>query len=306
MSDEDERNGREGREEERDDKMRRVKWELFDIRDDLKHELADIHDDLKDWIDDIEEEAADIKEELKDDLEDIMDERSSLLNEIGDIKGELELYGENARERIKESREKLNRLKEKIKKHEAKFDEKIRKKVEKAQSKAAKRINISVDPEMSEEWKDWAEGLGSSVSELVRKSMEFVKENIGNLSNLDSLGDRIEKSLKKSGIEDLGDKIEREFKKKGKQIKTKIHVEPTPKKDIERIKKRVRGLIKLQNSIPIEKLAQALSIPNEEAENLIYELVAEGVEGKLEEGVFEFTSNSEDVISKLYELIDKI
>jgi len=306
MSYDDEKKGRERKEEQKENKRERVKWELFDIRDDLKHELEDLHDDLKDWIDDIEEEAADIKEELKDDLEDILDERFSLLNEIGDIKGELEQYGANARERIEQSSDKLNRLKEKIKKHEAKFDEKIRKKVEKAHSKAAKRINISVDPEMSEEWRDWAEGLGSSVSELVRKSMEFVKENIGDLSNLESLGERIEKSLKKSGIEDLGDKIEREFKKKGKQIKTRIHLEPIPRKDIERIKKRVQGLIKLQNSIPIEKLAQALSIPNEEAENLIYELVAEGVEGKLEEGVFKFTGNSEDVISKLYELIDKI
>ncbi|GAH97864.1 unnamed protein product, partial [marine sediment metagenome] len=29
------------------------------------------------------------------------------------------------------------------------------------------------------EWRDWSEELGSSVSELIRKSMRFVKDNIG-------------------------------------------------------------------------------------------------------------------------------
>jgi hypothetical protein len=75
--------------------------------------------------------------------------------------------------------------------------------------------------------------------------------------------------------------------------------------DKERIKKRLQGLIKLQKSIPIEKLSQTLNIPKEEAENLIYELAAEGIEGELEEGVFKFTSTPEEVLSKLFELIDK-
>ena len=42
------------------------------------------------------------------------------------------------------------------------------------------------------------------------------------------------------------------------------------------------------------------------AENLVYELEADGIEGTLEEGVFKFTSPSEEVISKLDELIDKM
>ena len=179
--------------------------------------------------------------------------------------------------------------------------------------KAKKRINISVDPEMSEEWRDWAEGLGASVSELVRKSMKFVKNNIGDLKkleqwgrNMEKMGVGIEKAVKDSGIEKLGKRLEKEFGKKKGKGKAKVSIAVVQDTDKERIKKRVNGLIKLYNSLPIEKLAQALGKSNEDAENLIYEMVAEGIEGTLEEGVFKFTSTSEEVISKLNELIDKI
>ncbi|MFX1599129.1 MAG: hypothetical protein ACFFB6_00875, partial [Promethearchaeota archaeon] len=226
------------------------------------------------------------------------------------IKGELEHYGEDAREHIDNAKEKLERLKEKIETHEEKFNEKVRKKVEKAQKKAA-RINISVDPDMSDEWRDWADGLGASVSELIRKSMKFVKNNIGDIAKLEHLGRKMEKmgvdieqAVKDSGIEDLGEKIGKKIEKKmGKsKIKTAIILDS----EKERIKKRVSGLVKLHNSLPIEKLAQAIGKSSEEAENLIYELVADGIEGTLEEGVFKFTSTSEEVISKLDELINKM
>jgi hypothetical protein len=39
---------------------------------------------------------------------------------------------------------------------------------------------------------------------------------------------------------------------------------------------------------------------------MIYELAAEGIEGKLEEGVFKYTSNEDQVITKLFQLIDKL
>jgi len=134
--------------------------------------------------------------------------------------------------------------------------------------------------------------------------MRFVKDNIGDISKLEEMGESIERAVKESGIEDLGDKIEREFK--GKKIKPKIKINLAASDDKDRIKKRVRGLIKLQNSLPIDKLAQALNRANEDAENLIYELVDEGIEGSLEEGVFKFTSTPEEVISKINELIDKM
>jgi hypothetical protein len=65
-------------------------------------------------------------------------------------------------------------------------------------------------------------------------------------------------------------------------------------------------LIKLQKNLPIDKLAQALNRTNEDAENLIYELVDDGIEGTLEEGIFKFTSSPDEVISKINDLIDKI
>jgi hypothetical protein len=305
MSNEKERN-----EEDRNDK-RSIRWELNEIREDLLDELDDLQEDFTDEIDDLIEDSEEIKDELREELEELESERESLLNEIGDVKGELENLGGNARERIEDARIKLERLKDKAYKYETKFSEKLTQKLEKAKKKVVKRINISVDPEMSDEWKDWAEGLGASVSELVRKSMKFVKNNIGDIEKLENLGqklekmgDGIEKAVKNSGIEDLGEKIQKEFgKKKGN---SKIKVAIVQESDKERIKKRVRGLVKLHQSIPIEKLAHALSKTTEEAENLIYELVDEGIDGSIEEGVFKFTSTSEEVISKLNELIDKM
>lgn len=293
--------------EKKEEKVEKVRWEKNTIRDKLMDDLEDIDEDLKDIMEDLEEEAADIKEDLKEDLDDLMEERNSLLDELGGIKGELENYGDNATEHIAKAKEKLERLKRKIKAHEAKFDKKVRKGVE----KAVKRINISVDPEMSEEWKDWADDLGASVSELVRKSMKFVKNNIGDIAKLEAWGKKwekvgkdIEKAVNKSEIKDLGKQLERKYGNRKHSPKIKVQVSQMTDKD--RIKKRIQGLIKLQKSIPVEKLSQTLNIPKEEAENLIYELAAEGIEGELEEGVFKFTNASEEVLAKLFELIDKM
>ncbi|MFX1417453.1 MAG: hypothetical protein ACFE9N_00890 [Promethearchaeota archaeon] len=304
MSNEKERNGENARENEK------IRWELNEIRDELLDELDELHDDFYDEIEDLIEDSYDVKEDLQDELDELEQMKVSLFDEIGDVKKGLDDLGEGAKEKIESAREKLERLKEKAYKQEEKFREKLERKLEKAKKKAVKRINISVDPEMSEEWKDWAEGLGASVSELVRKSMKFVKNNIGDIAKLEVWGRKMEqagkdlekniqKAVKESKIEDLGDMIERKIEKKVK----KWGVDGTEK---ERVKKRVQGLIKLQNSIPIDKFSQALSISEEEAENIIYELAAEGIEGSLEEGVFKFSSPSEEVISKIYELIDKM
>ena len=295
----DEKNGRE-------EELGKVKWEKSSIRDELIDELENINDNLKDIMEDLEEEADDIKEDLKDDLDDLVEERNSLLEELGDIKGELEHYGDDAKEQIAKAKEKLESLKGKIEGHEAKFDKKIRKRVE----KAVKRINISVNPEMSEEWKDWADSLGASVSELVRKSMKFVKNNIGDIAKLEAWGKKmekvgkdIEKAVNKSEINNLGKQLEKKYRNKKIDPKIKSQFSQTDK---ERIRKRLQGLIKLQKSIPIEKLSQTLNIPSGEAENLIYELAAEGIEGELEDGIFKFTSTPEAVLSKLFEIVDKM
>ncbi len=109
---------------------------------------------------------------------------------------------------------------------------------------------------------------------------------------MERLGRKIERAVKESGLEELGDTFECYFR--------------STIADKEQLKKRVSGLIKVQKALPIRKLAEALNITDEAAENLIYELVADGIEGSLEESVFKFTSTPEEVISKLHDLIDKM
>jgi len=109
---------------------------------------------------------------------------------------------------------------------------------------------------------------------------------------MEKLGRKIERAVKESGLEELGDALECSFR--------------SSVIDKEQMKKRVSGLVKVQKMLPIEKLAEALNITNEDAENFIYELVADGIEGSLEEGVFKFTNTAEDVISRVNNLIDKM
>ena len=84
-------------------------------------------------------------------------------------------------------------------------------------------------------------------------------------------------------------------------IKSRVSVQ-----EKERQKKRITGLIRIQNALPIDKLAQALSFSPEDAENLIYELAAEGIEGKLEDGIFKYKNKSDEVIAKIHEFIDRM
>ena len=129
--------------------------------------------------------------------------------------------------------------------------------------------------------------------------MRKMKVNINMPKNLDKwahemerLGRKIERAVKESGLEELGDALECSFR--------------SSVIDKEQMKKRVSGLIKVQKALPIRRLAEALNITDEDAENLIYELVSDGIEGSLEESVFKFTSTPEEVISKLNDLIDKM
>ncbi|MHA1459412.1 MAG: hypothetical protein ACTSQR_07110 [Promethearchaeota archaeon] len=303
-------NNNKGNREDRDFERikEKIKWALEDIKDDLKEELEDLHEDFVDEIEDLRDTKEEIKEELLEELEDLQDERNYILREIEDTKDEIDEIKEDEKEKIEEAEEKLEHVKAKMEKHREKYLDKIQKKIDKAQKKVAKRINISVDSDTSDEWRDWSEELGSSVSELIRKSMKFVKNNIGDFSKLEEFGESIERAVKESGIEDLAEKMEREAggKKKKSRIKIDLSGPKSISNDTDRIKKRVRGLIKLQKSLPIDKLAQALNKANKDAENLIYELVDEGIEGTIEEGVFKFTSTPDEVISKINELIDKM
>ena len=283
-----------------EEEAERLSEDLEEIRDNLMDEMHQLHDNLRENLSNLKEERQNLEEELEEELKEVDEEKRELIEEIDELNEELEELDENVRERIDDFKDKYRDHQRKAAREVEKFAEKIQKKVEKAKDKV-KRINISVPPEMSEEWKGWAEHLGASVSELVRNSMEFVKENIGNLEKLeefgkvmDKLGDKIDKSVKESGIEDIGKKIviHTDRKKESKGISK------------EQIKKRIEGLIKLQKSLPVSKLAQILNISEEKAENLIYELAAEGIQGELEEGKFKFSSSPEIVTAKIHEMID--
>lgn len=174
-----------------------------------------------------------------------------------------------------------------------------------------KRINVSAPPETIYEWKNLADEINTSVSELLRSSVKGlgpILKNLKSLKDLENLeedleewGRNLEKSIKKTGIEKLGEKIESQKEGISKETQKKSIIR---NKDI--IKKRIQGLIKLQKSIPIPKLAQVLEIPEEEAENLIYELVAEGLEGTLEGNIFNFSSEPENVIKMFHERIERM
>lgn len=173
------------------------------------------------------------------------------------------------------------------------------------------RINVSLPKAKKDEWKNLSAQLSTSVSQLIRNAMDKFEKGMENIDSLEILGEKldlmgadIEKMVKKSGLEDLGEKIEQQFNKSKKKTVLKEQISTEVDKD--RIKKRVKGLIKIQKNLPLDKFAQALNKTEEEAENLIYELAAEGIDGTLENGVFKFTDNPEKVISSLFDLIDKM
>jgi len=188
---------------------------------------------------------------------------------------------------------------------------KLREKVKEKVKEVKVRMHISVPKHMKYELKKWADDLDISVSKLIRDALGFVKNNLGDFTKLgawgrkmEKSGNKIEKAVKKSDLEDLGEEIEREIVKGKTEPKKKV--EFSQKFDIERIKKRIRGLIKIQKSLPIDKFAKALNRTNNYTENLIYELADEGIEGSIEDGIFKFTNDPEEVISKLLNMIDNV
>lgn len=277
------------------DRERRIQDKTIGFEEKIREKEKELRELEVAIAEDLRELEDDPSEDLRDVIEDKKDERQNLLEDIRELREESQ---EEIMERKEDLRERRAELAEKIREKERKARAKVKKQDYKARkAKRVTRINISVPPDTSEEWREWSEDLGSSVSELVRKSMKFVKNNIGDLRKLDEFGkkmeqwgDNIEKAVEKSGIEDIGKKI---------KIKS-------PSVDKERIKRRITGLVKLQKGIPIIKFAQALNESEEFAENIIYELVAEGVEGELDEGVFKFSGDAEEVLSVLFELIDNI
>jgi predicted HicB family RNase H-like nuclease len=287
-------------EEERE----QLQEKLDEIKEELKEQLEDISEEIDDINQELQDEREEIIEDLEDALEDLKEEEEEMLHDGVGLNEVLEYVDTLRNEIIAGIQTRIEKYKAKVSKVVNKVSEKARRRMESAEKKAAKRINISVEPELSEDWKNWAEGLGTSVSELVRKSMDFVKTNIGDLKKLEKMeeyfekrGGDIENALRESGIKDIG-----------KNLKAKITVDTNSgsKIDKEAIKKRIQGIIKLHNAIPIDKLALALNKSVADAEKLIYELAGEGLDGTLEGRIFKYTGDMENVISKFNEKIDQM
>jgi hypothetical protein len=177
--------------------------------------------------------------------------------------------------------------------------------------------------------------LTDSVSQLVGSITKNIKPSLKGLLKLGSMGkkfekfgEEIEKAIEESGLEDFGRNLEVTLRAKGDQKhrteeegKEKIHIHKNNLTDIpvrkgkediqskvdeERIKKRIKGLIKLKHSVEPEKLAQILDIEYSEAEKLVYELAAQDIKGTLEENIFKIEQDPEEVISFLNEKIENL
>lgn len=207
------------------------------------------------------------------------------------------------------------------------------------------RINMTLPEYMRDEWKDLSEDLSTSVSQMIREAMTLytseLKQAGGNFERgLTKFGAKMEKVGKQvedyvqNNIEKKYDPVTGELvslKVKGREVldketlkNLKVNIPdfsvPTPVPtpivppihpmepsiDKEHMKKRVTGLIRIQKALPIDKLAQALDITEDDAENIIYELAAEGVDGNLKNGVFKFSSDPEEIIKIIHRVIDEL
>jgi chromosome segregation ATPase len=302
--------------------------ELREMRDEYQEEIHEAREDLEENKREIEKEIqekerkleqirdkinekteklnSEYSEELEEEIDDLREDLEKTYEEYRELEdhlkeateeGELEIY-EKEREMHQKINEKVQKLREKVREKAVKAREKAekaRQKAEKYTRKAQSRINISVPEDLSDEWRNWGEQLGSSVSELVRRSMKFVKDNIGDPDKLDQWGRRMER---------WGDKLEKAVQVSGNTVERKVKQVISPDKEL--IKKRIRGMVILERSIPIDKLAQVLQRSDKFAENLIYELVAEGVQGELEARVFKYEGDPEEMLTVLFKLIDKM
>jgi hypothetical protein len=193
----------------------------------------------------------------------------------------------------------------------------------------------SIPKDDVEDFEKITRDLTDSVSQLVGSITKSIKPSLKGLLKLGSIGkkfekfgEEIEKAIQESGLEDLGRNLEVTLQAQGDQKprteeegEEKIHIHKHDLTDIpvregnedtqtkvskEKIKKRIRGLVKLKNSVDPEKLAQILGIEYGKAEKLVYELAAQDIEGTLEGNVFKIEKDPEQVISFLNEKIETL
>jgi len=142
------------------------------------------------------------------------------------------------------------------------------------------RINLILPRKMKIEWRKLAQTLHLSLSQLIRQAVEDFQNNL----------------IKKESIPNNGIVLEN-----GQVDNPKLRA------DKNLMKKRIKGMIKIQKSIPIKKLALTLEISEEKAERIIYELAAEEkIKGDMDGDVFRFSNDIETTISSLSNLIEKL
>ena len=178
------------------------------------------------------------------------------------------------------------------------------------------RINFTLPEDMKHSWKGLADDLNISISQMIRTAMESFEKNIENVGDFGDLGDiRVDtKKRKKGNVDSLENKIEKWGEKLEKYVTDRVGDGNFPKQEKstkfneetkEKMKKRITGFIKINQSIPVDKFAQILKCSIAEAENLIYELAAEDIDGFMEKGVFRYESSTEDVISTLFKILER-
>ncbi|WP_457559364.1 ribbon-helix-helix protein, CopG family [Candidatus Harpocratesius sp.] len=336
---------------------------LYSIREDSKEikkvspDVAeDVLDKLEDAID-LHEETVEFQDEVREYLAKFLDKAAIAANLYDKATATQDAViqkealrarsiAENARKKLDNKLDKMGSMMGKLKIAVEKTTTRLniaqikaRTQQERERNKKV-RINFTLPENMKDDWKQLADELGISVSEMIRDAMEEFKQGMKSLEGLDKDLGKMGKKLGKFGKK-MSKFVEEQIQNSYPYSSTTRRSESNfavndPKssnynanmsspgqsrrsstektysdgrlsiQEKERLKKRITGLIRIQNGIPIDKLAQALKQTPEDAENLIYELVAEGIDGKLESDVFKYKSKPEEVIETFHRLIDRM
>ena len=170
------------------------------------------------------------------------------------------------------------------------------------------RINFTLPETMKSDWKSLADELSISVSQLVRNAMGVYESSIKNIPlkdmerKIERFGDDLENQIE-SYINTGRNPSAQETLRYDPETGERIRKPPAKRSSVSeeektKMKRRVTGLIRLQKSLPISKLAKALNITEDEAENVIYELAADGIDGSLDGGEFKFSKGELDNVIK--------
>ncbi len=161
------------------------------------------------------------------------------------------------------------------------------------------RLNFTLPKEMKDAWKEFADDVSKSVSQLIR---DGVTHYINEISR--EVGIQVPKTPKSP--------------KAPKPPEPPIAPTPpqppefTPQRnelsaeDKDSLKRRIEGIIRIYHSIPIDKLANAMNVSVSEAENYIFEIVGMDIEGTIEEGVFYYQDDDSKVIYTFRQLINSL